>query len=272
MRQRQGFTLIELLVVISIIAILAALLVPTISIVREQARKAETTKNCGSIVSAAIAYSTDMDGRMPGCATGTVTSAAASQVAEIQSAYETARCFMLLAKNGDMPAKVFSNPNNQVKPLNDKFNGSGNQAGSKSLASVTIDSIYELDITSATNTFADDNAFAGWWKSFAWDWGANGTANGSGRVLIGDRDPIFWGNKGICVAYGDGHGGFVKLKVSANDATNPTETANAEGTDQTIGNFYITDMGDKDYLYSYDGYGTAQFKPGKASATMAWIR
>ena len=63
---RHGFTLIELLVVISIIAILAAMLLPAISLVRSQAR----SLSCGNALRqwgmAFQQYSTDCDGLLPG--------------------------------------------------------------------------------------------------------------------------------------------------------------------------------------------------------------
>lgn len=59
-----GFTLIELLVVISIIAILASMLLPTITLVRTAARKAVCHSNMRQIYTAIIAYSADWEGRV----------------------------------------------------------------------------------------------------------------------------------------------------------------------------------------------------------------
>ncbi len=63
---KRGFTLIELLVVISIIAILAAMLLPAITLVRGQAR----SLSCGNALRqwgmAVQQYSTDWDGLIPG--------------------------------------------------------------------------------------------------------------------------------------------------------------------------------------------------------------
>lgn len=62
---RAAFTLIELLVVISIIAILAALLLPAITLVRGAARVAVCSSNQRQVGSALLAYATDWDGMLP---------------------------------------------------------------------------------------------------------------------------------------------------------------------------------------------------------------
>ena len=64
-RLRQGFTLIELLVVISIIAILASMLLPAITMVRESARKMNCASNLHQMGMAMVAYTNDNDGRLP---------------------------------------------------------------------------------------------------------------------------------------------------------------------------------------------------------------
>jgi prepilin-type N-terminal cleavage/methylation domain-containing protein len=61
--RRDGYTLIELLVVIGIIALLAALLMPALAAVREQARRAKCGKSAAQLVLAQQAYAADRNQR-----------------------------------------------------------------------------------------------------------------------------------------------------------------------------------------------------------------
>jgi len=62
---RRGFSLIELLVVIAVVAILAAMLLPTVSSGREKALQAACRSNLRQIGIAVQSYASDSDGKIP---------------------------------------------------------------------------------------------------------------------------------------------------------------------------------------------------------------
>lgn len=65
MRSARGFTLIELLVVVSIIAVLAALLLPAINLVRESARSTQCQSNLRQLHMGTMGFVSDNHGLIP---------------------------------------------------------------------------------------------------------------------------------------------------------------------------------------------------------------
>jgi len=65
MYRRKGFTLIELLVVIAIIALLMAILIPTLNRAREQGKRAACLHNLKQLTLAWIMYADDNGGELP---------------------------------------------------------------------------------------------------------------------------------------------------------------------------------------------------------------
>ena len=64
MVRKKGFTLIELLVVIAIIAILLSVLMPSLSMVKEQARGLTCSARIKQLTTGLLLYANDYNGQM----------------------------------------------------------------------------------------------------------------------------------------------------------------------------------------------------------------
>jgi prepilin-type N-terminal cleavage/methylation domain-containing protein/prepilin-type processing-associated H-X9-DG protein len=67
-RQGRGFTLIEVLVVVAIIALLVAILLPSLARAREMARMAQCQSNVKQLMTAFVMYGNETKGKLPGTA------------------------------------------------------------------------------------------------------------------------------------------------------------------------------------------------------------
>jgi prepilin-type N-terminal cleavage/methylation domain-containing protein len=101
---QRAFTLIELLVVITIIAVLAAMVMPLISIAQERGRRIACGNSQRQIVTSCLAYSHDNDCGWPVVAVGAFP---ASVSAGVNAAQITARSMELLASTMTLQNRLF---------------------------------------------------------------------------------------------------------------------------------------------------------------------
>ncbi len=249
----QGFTLIELLVVISIIAILAGMLLPAITMVRESARKANCGSNQRQIILAMVTYSSENDGVWPYCnpsATyGTIVSAATNS-----TAVKTLE-FIASWSGGELVTKLFACPSNaNYRPAND-----------------ARPDLTTGDTTTATSPPAAWGLTATNGPGFAYDPATPSTAKAT-RVVLADRliSATETNHKKVAIAvFGDGHVGNLTRSATASDG-GTTQSIDTSGGG-TTGVFPNNDAS-ADNVYSDNADGFTPLVRAGGSSTRAFVR
>ena len=242
---RQGFTLIELLVVISIIAILAGMLLPAITMVRESARKTNCGSNQRQIVLAMITYGSESDGKWPYAQGAPVTGPPTTSTDDGTTAVASF-AFVSAYSDGDLTAKLFSCPSNSaVKP------------------------------TAEVSSTWDVNTLPGGWTvpnmGFAYDHSIPGNAKAV-RAVTSDRpkDALTTNHNKVAVTvFADGHVGSINRSATTGAAGSVTAAISSTLTAV----FPNTDAAGAsvDNIYDSNADGTMTGN-GTGSTTRAWVR
>lgn len=227
---RQGFTLIELMVVITVIAILAGISIPAITMVQEMARKARCASNQRGIFAALIAYREGNNHGIPDARfkLGDKVDAATAIASGDDCARYTSGIFEIVAATmrDNLPVGIFRCP-----------------------SQTSLSYMPHPDI-SPSSTRADTTW--GWDKHhipYACDWSAPLDA-GAARIIIADRDVMNHKDKHSIVCYADGHTNTLER---AKDPKTKTWMS-AQGSNQTMGLIKsLTDV----VVYNDDAKGSA---------------
>ncbi len=240
--KHQGFTLIELLVVISIIAILAGMLLPAISLVRESARKANCGSNQRQIILAMVTYTSENDGVWPYCQGADATyGTIGAVVADGKQSPIATQEFIASWSDGELVSKLFACPSNiSVKP--------GDPATNMITGTTTTN--WDVEVTG----FAFDPSIP-----------ANAKAT---RVVLADRpiNATDTNHKKVAIAvYADGHVGNVNRTATTGAAADASRSL----TGAVTGIFPNADASN-DNIFSSDGL--TMTGRGTGSTTSAWVR
>lgn len=266
--QRRAFTLIELLVVISIIAILAALLLPALRLVRASAQQSNCGSNQRQILLACQVYRNDNDDLWPfrptkddgGYQPAILTSS--NYIFYTPGTFE----FMTVKLGDECPPRLFicpSKPNRVIpEPSNPNFDYATGNAK------------WAVGWVTPDNETPSQPAMT----SYAYDWAVPANAKAS-RPVLGDRPwdtTTFTHGKTTVVAFADGHIETLRIRQLLGSVDNASTVRQRWGSDQGNQIVVATSSDATENLYSKNDDGASHdndyYLPGRGPATRAFLK
>ena len=227
MKSSKGFTLVELLVVIAVISVLAGLLVPAVSEMREKADRSFCGNNQKQIMTMLAAYHIDFRQGWPWAAASeeiplaTVDNLSVFTVASLMHLAQT--------YSNEMPNKTFICPSSG---RNIDGQATTNLWRGAQPLSVDENNFSNIPWGIASNTESS--------LGYAFDWTCSYNSGATNRVVMADRTPSNHLRSAVIAVYRDTH--WSRLDVNRDDNFQPV----ASGHDNITDNYSLEDNAKED--------------------------